>query len=97
MRITKTTCFLFGVALLGVGFYALIEHNAETALRGNARTLYALPLSRLNINQALKKNRKSSRLWKLLALLLRPRYPKRRLNTLMDCAMWVARARLLLR
>ncbi|MES0869097.1 thermonuclease family protein [Pseudovibrio sp. SCP19] len=40
MRITKTTCFLFGVALLGVGFYALVEHNAETALRGNARTLY---------------------------------------------------------
>ena len=40
MRITKTTSILFGALLLGAGFYALTQHNAATALRGNARTLY---------------------------------------------------------
>ncbi len=40
MRITKTKCILIGASLLGVGFFALIQYNSETAPRGNARTLY---------------------------------------------------------
>ncbi|KZL18904.1 Succinoglycan biosynthesis protein ExoI [Pseudovibrio axinellae] len=40
MRITKTTSILLGAVLLATGLYALLEHNSDTALRGNARTLY---------------------------------------------------------
>lgn len=40
MRITKTKCILIAASLLGAGFYALIQYNAETTPRGNARTLY---------------------------------------------------------
>ncbi len=40
MRIPRVTYILLAVALLGSGFYKLAEHSANTALRGNARTLY---------------------------------------------------------